>query len=64
MKNNFKLSAAMVIVLSLAACGAKKDTGSTDSTSTTTVKVDSSVKTTITVDSTKKDTAKKDSAKM
>jgi len=58
MKNSFKLGAlALVIAVSISACGGAAKTGTTD----TTVKVDSSVKkdTVVKVDTTKKDTTKK-----
>ena len=53
MKNSFKLGAlALVLSLSVVACGGNKSTSTTDTTKTTTVD------TTAKADTTKKDTAK------
>lgn len=55
MKNSFKLAAlALVLSLSVVACGGNKSTSTTDSTKTTTV--DTTAK--MSADTTKKDTAK------
>lgn len=54
MKNSFKLGAlALVLSLSVVACGGNKSTSTTDSSATTVVKTDS-----VKADSAKVDTAK------
>jgi predicted small lipoprotein YifL len=58
MKNIIKTSLVVLTVVSMAACGSKKDKQTGDSV---TVKIDSTTKTSI--DSTKKDTVKMDTSK-